>query len=112
MPDKYDEAIAELMAVDERKWEREVLRAWDAPSRDGVGCLFQFAGISGLISGRVCGCLTQIRAEPGFYAAATPDLTDAIAVDERLPSSPRDITPEDLPVFAEWQRKIDAMGVR
>jgi hypothetical protein len=35
-------------------------------------------------------------------------LSAAIFSDELIPISSHDITVADLPVFAEWQRKIDA----
>jgi hypothetical protein len=114
VPDKYDEAIAELLTVDEQNWEVVIGDAWGYPRREGPGCLFQVAGVMGLVDdgAKVCGCLTQIRSDPNYYGAATMDLTNEIAADDRIPCNPYDITPEDLPVFAEWQRKIDAMGVR
>jgi hypothetical protein len=34
-------------------------------------------------------------------------LWDSIANDRRLPTESSDITVEDLPVFAEWQRELD-----
>lgn len=68
------------------------------------------------------GCLTQIRQVndsrlPPFFAE-TPILTEQIIVDDRIPASPSKpscgddenkctITLEHLPVFAEWQRKLD-----
>lgn len=56
-----------------------------------------------------CACLTLVR--DGFNAA-TPELTAEIRADKRLPKRPEDIRPEHLNVFAEWQRRLDAMGVR
>lgn len=53
-----------------------------------------------------CGCLTQIKA--GVAPAWTTELAVRIRNDARLPSSPNDVTPEHLEVFAEWQEKIDA----
>jgi hypothetical protein len=52
-----------------------------------------------------CGCLTQIR--NGTSQAYCPILTKAIAADERIPKTEPYITPEHLPLFAEWQRAID-----
>ncbi len=54
-----------------------------------------------------CGCLTQIHDDPDRYGAWTPELTKEIVADDRIPTQPG-ITPENLPVFAEWQRKVDA----
>lgn len=61
------------------------------------------------------GCLTQIRQEIEIYSkgivheyhAQTSELTKQIRNDERIPKNPKDIKVEDLPVFAEWQRKLD-----
>jgi hypothetical protein len=114
VPDKYDEAIAELLQDNPSRptFEERVVDAWNYPKKRGPGALFQPCGQMG-----ACGCLTQIVSrEMNFdgapYAAVTPELTEAILADDRIPPTPHDITPEDLPVFAEWQRKIDAMGVR
>lgn len=57
-----------------------------------------------------CGCLTQIK---GLGDKAYKDgkedleLTRKIKEDERLPGRAARITAEHLPVFAEWQRRID-----
>lgn len=51
-----------------------------------------------------CACLTMIR---NGWQGPTPELTTAIQSDDRLPCSPRQITPAHLPVFAEWQRRLD-----
>lgn len=101
--DKYDEAVEHLTANPhgiEDSWEQGE-------------CLFQHAGKESDnwgADGYVIGCLTQIR--EGWVGAATPELTAAIRADARLPVTPTQITVEMLPIFAEWQRKIDAMGVR
>lgn len=56
------------------------------------------------MSGKHCACLTGIRAGmPG----PTPKLSKAIMADVRIPLIPGDITPESLPAFAEWQRRLD-----
>jgi hypothetical protein len=34
-------------------------------------------------------------------------LTKAIRADARIPEGPQWITVNDLPVFAEWQRRLD-----
>lgn len=52
-----------------------------------------------------CGCLTQIRL--GKHVAATDALTLEIRADDRIPREPHLITPAHLPIFAEWQRRID-----
>lgn len=53
-----------------------------------------------------CGCITMIRGS-NFYVAATPELTAEIRSDERIPKNADLIRVEHLPVFAEWQRKLD-----
>lgn len=58
--------------------------------------------------GRLCGCLTFVRKNSTFGGYAwTDELTDAIQNDARLPFNAEDIRPKHLPVFAEWQRRID-----
>ena len=116
MNDKYDRAIEVLLEASDFKVEAE--EAWNAPLTHEAGCLFQFASKSGRFeeptvtqcdscgNELMCGCLTLIR-ETVCDVADTPELTEAIRADERIPTSPRDITPEDLPVFAEWQRRLD-----
>lgn len=51
------------------------------------------------------GCLTMIRA--GYDRAHTPYMTRLIRADKRIPTRPDLIKPRHLPVFAEWQRRID-----
>jgi hypothetical protein len=48
--------------------------------------------------------LTKIRASDWNC----PPVFAEIRADERLPKDNQDITPEVLPVFAEWQRKLNA----
>jgi len=94
--DKYDEAVEYLT-----KYPDSISHAWKSPTGCDAGCLFQF------VESRpgLCGCLSQIRA--GRWDAETPQLTAAIRADGRIPVEPEDITVNHLPVFAEWQRKID-----
>lgn len=101
--DKYDEAIEHLTEN-----PCEIMDFWEQPAPDTYGCLFQFCGDA--LHLEHCGCPVMIRA--GISIAATPALTAQIGADERIPKSPRAITAEHLQAFAEWQRKIDAMGVR
>lgn len=107
-PDKYDEAIAYLTEHPD-----EIHAAWadgwvkgevdeDEPRRKD-SCLFDLAGPKG------CGCLTQVKL--GKYEAMTTGLTTAIRADHRIPLRPQDITVDHLEHFADWQRKIDAMGL-
>lgn len=54
------------------------------------------------------GCLTEIHSKKVCSSTAqTPELTRAIVEDDRLPSNGADIEVNHLPVFAEWQRRID-----
>lgn len=103
-PDQYDRAIAILTKRVSAGDKDPILMAWGNPWTNAAGCLFAFAGRYPLGPG--CGCLTQVRARHAL--AATPELTAAIRADRRLPRDPGKITLEHLPVFAEWQRKLDA----
>ena len=100
MPDKYDVAIKYLT-----RRPNEISRAWNYITSHPAGCLFQYAGNE--MDDCHVGCLTMIRTAPGSYCAATPELTKAIAADERIPLRSRDTKVEHLPVFAEWQRRLD-----
>ena len=130
--DKYDDAIAYLTENPE-----DIHDAWSDPEEwEGRGGeLFGFVGpdwkdnsntvaYRGEVSG-TCGCLQQIRAaykseKCGMYAlddtnmtlSHWPDLWERIARDRRLPADSSDIGLEDLPVFAEWQRKLDVMRIK
>lgn len=110
-PDVYDKAIAFL-----RKHPERIYRAWVDPTREPGGALFSFTSRSRkaelsrethpIYGDRMsCGCLTQIRG--GDYAAPTKALTAAIRDDERIPAISTLIDVESLPVFAEWQRRLD-----
>jgi len=123
-PDVYDEAIEYLTAHPE-----DIYDAWASPGAyEGRGGeLFGFVAPqwddshysvkdrNGVRVG-TCGCLQQIREAKGEGFDGTSGhavmsywnrLWDAIASDRRIPSDASDITVEDLPVFAEWQREID-----
>lgn len=108
-PDRYDEAIAYLTnAVHLSGW-RAICVAWANPEAAG-GCLFAIAGpdpldLVGEYDGCVYGCLTTVR--QGTHVAPTPELTEAIRADVRIPQDAHEITLEHLPVFAEWQRRLD-----
>lgn len=95
--DKYVLAMEYLHA----HWD-EVTDAWIDGGRDGhpSGPLFAYAG-----DAATCGCLTTVRG--CGQVAATPELTDEIRSDERIPEYCADIRPEHLNVFAEWQRRLD-----
>lgn len=97
--DKYDLAIEYLTERPEK-----IMNAWRNPSSAPAGCLFQFANKSGCAEDPKCGCLTGIK--NFYFEAATPELTVAIKADSRIPEL-HDITAASLPIFAEWQRRID-----
>lgn len=66
-----------------------------------------------------CGCLTMVRnGNSNSYRRVEPGLpmSDALNVeisnDERLPDFADDIKLEHLPVFAEWQRRMDDLWDR
>jgi hypothetical protein len=88
--DKYDEAIAYLTQHPE-----EIYDAWN----ERYLHLFDRCGLRS-----TCGCLTQVKYE--HKQAQTPALTAAIRADDRIPEAEK-ITVDDLPVFAEWQRRLD-----
>lgn len=106
MADKYDDDIADIMSEVEGglSFSQVVNAHWCA-----VSPLFQYATPSDTRlrpDGRGCGCLTMIRKFPDC-CAWTEELTEEIRSDERIPFSACTVTPEDLPVFAEWQRRLD-----
>lgn len=107
--DKYQVHIDELLDVlkveGRDAFDERVLSDW-TDARD----LFRFASVNGYASrdskGKAIGCLTMVRGGKACLAA-TPELTAAIRADDRLPSDEEHITPEHLPVMAEWQRRLD-----
>lgn len=105
MNDKYDEAIAYLTEHPDA-----IHTAWFSPRLHRAGCLFQFCTPDGAKGRRsdtlMCGCLTQVHGR-GCNVAWTDELTEAIEQDNRLPACIDDVQVDDLPVFAEWQRRLD-----
>ena len=101
--DKYDEDIAYLTEHPE-----EIQDAWGNACTHDHGSLFMWIGET-TASGGLCGCLTQIRHEG--MQACTKELTKLIRADDRIPKN-EDVAPDNFYVFAEWQRRVDAMGVR
>jgi hypothetical protein len=91
--DKYDLAIEIL-----KKDPTMITEAWSNPEHHEAGCLFMWACKS-------MGCLTLIRKYQEF-SSQFPQVAE-IAKDERIPTRPNQITIESLPVFAEWQRRLD-----
>ena len=130
--DKYDLAIDYLTEN-----PGQIRDAWGDPSEyEGRGGeLFGFVGRDWTSNNNKvrydgqhgsCGCLQQIRAAKvnGKYenmadaiegdtmvGSYWPRLWDKIANDRSLPYDEDEITVEDLPVFAEWQREIDALRI-
>lgn len=103
MKDKYDLAIEYLT-----KNPDEILDSWSMIAENETGFpLFQFATVSGEPGDFEYGCLTQIRNLDHPFHAETPELTEAIRADNRIPRTHRELAVEHLPVFAEWQRKLD-----
>lgn len=103
--DKYDKAIAYLIEHPE-----EVEDAWQLVRTCPGSCLFQFCSPTGtitVVNTIKIGCLTTVKA--GYNPAFTPELTEKIRADERIPSKPDDIKPtlEGLTPFAEYQREMD-----
>lgn len=110
MSDKYQKAVEYLT-----KHPGEIFDAWLDVNEHPAGCLFQFANQFGFqrygydraswTTTTICGCITEIRG--CGYLAETPELTAAIRADKRIPERPDDIKPHHLPVFAEWQARLD-----
>lgn len=94
--DKYDVEVDRLLSCN-GDFEKVVHKSWSLCQG-----LFQFAGET--TNNRYAGCLTMVR---GNFTAETPELTAEIRADERIPKNVREITRESLPVFAEWQRRLD-----
>ncbi len=85
----------------------EIVRQW----LDNVG-LFAFTTKDGVpptpgaFHGEpMVGCITQVKSLS--HIAPTPELTAAIRADERIPAMAGDITVDHLPIFREWQERID-----
>jgi hypothetical protein len=103
--DKYDKQIKFLTANPER-----ITRQWES----GIG-LFQFIDRScdDNESNINSGCLTMIRSNMSCVAIinrnVNNEITEQIRNDERIPINSNDIKVEHLPIFAEWQRKVDQL---
>ncbi len=131
-PDKYDLAIEYLTRNPD-----DIGDAWGNPEdyAGRGGELFGFVGPDWTSNSNkvrydgvhgTCGCLQQIRAAKvngkhenmaqalngsDMTGSYWPRLWDKIANDRNLPHDENEITVEDLPVFAEWQREIDALRI-
>lgn len=95
--DAYDEAVEYLRGRPEA-----IPVAWSCPDDGPAGMLFRVTGRD-----RRFGCLTQIRLHKEVIAP-TPELTALIKNDKRIPTHPTRITPAHLPIFAIYQRQLDA----
>ena len=110
MSDIYDIEIKRLTtaytaASSSEEADKVLYDDWEAE-----GPLFKFITPKDYAS--ECGCLTMIRS--GSSVAYGPngrddELTEKIRADERIPANPRSLIPDDLPVFAEWQRLLRSM---
>ena len=101
----YEDAIEYLTAHPE-----EIHRAWAEPLNKRGGSLFGFTSKDGTSQhGPLIGCLTAIRGKSNdlYVSQCSPEITEAIRADSRIPSWCGDITVESLPVFAEWQERLD-----
>lgn len=103
MADAYDKMVEWL-----RERPEKISNQWLNPFTSEAGALFSFCTTTRndvIGNGVCCGCLTQVR---NGQHAETQRLTEAIRSDDRLPMHGTKITVDHLPVFAEWQRLIDA----
>lgn len=105
--DKYDAQIAKLLASE--NFKATVFSDWV----NGLG-LFEFVSPDGhrpAESEATCGCLTMVRLGIGYAFGKdnqpSDKLTKEIRADVRIPKMLSEVEPEDLPVFAEWQRRLD-----
>ena len=106
-PDAYDKAVAWLTEN-----PLEIEDAWCIGNEHPAWILFGYCTPSRYSETHSCGCLTMVRGVSWRLAFEDDELTEAIKADERLPRSPGNITPEHLPVFAEWQRRMDKLWNR
>jgi len=97
-------------------YDEQIERLTKNPSQINSDWMFAL-GLFKFIGGtapRESGCLTQIRCEQDKFKAVIngevdEKLTLEIANDDRLPFDSNDITVEHLPVFKEWQERIDKL---
>lgn len=101
MPDKYDKYDKAIDYLTENP--DKIYSSWNFAGTNNqnpiASCLFDSVGPF-----LECGCLTQVKYDGA--KAASFSLARDIYNDNRIPK-PDNITVEDLPVFAEWQRRID-----
>ena len=99
--DKYDEAVDLL-----RQNPDKITAAWCSPRSNPGGCLFELAKRSDGELRETDGCLTMIRSYDSCVYE-NEALTKEIRDDTRIPNAKENLTPDNLPVFAEWQRLLD-----
>lgn len=119
MRQKYIDAIDHILAQDDIVGT--IVKAWDRPLDEPCGCLFAPAArLSDPLvtvftyATKKYGCLTEIKRQYSNHSgscpqACTPEMTEEILKDERIPISYEGIQPtrEALMVFAEYQDKVD-----
>jgi len=101
----YDDAVEYLTAHPE-----EISSAWKNPLNRRGGSLFAFASKNGMSqSNQKVGCLTAIRTPDSsfFVSECSSEITEAIRADSRIPLWCDDTIVDSLPVFAEWQERLD-----
>lgn len=102
--DIYDQEIATLTKYPERIYDH-----WN-----GTSPLFSKAGRPGVYQDKnnlSIGCLTQIKITKDssyIYVSEVPSFTEEIYADDRIPGDAKKISLEMLPVFADYQRRLDA----
>lgn len=100
--DRYDAAIQYL-----KENPRMIYPAWGYPRSSRGGSLFLFCAKNNIPAGLDIGCLTMVK--DGDEVAEDEELTRRIRNDPRIPDDVHGVTVENLPVFAEYQREMDAM---
>lgn len=109
MSDKYDKAIAWLNAQPSFSFAAQ--HSWNTgtclpPDQTPASCLFAPVRKRGS-SRHSCGCLTQLRSCEFLTSDLSAATYKELMTDERIPKSAKDITPDNLEAFAEWQRRVD-----
>jgi hypothetical protein len=108
--DSYDKAIEYL-----KNNPSQIIDVWDDPKSHFSGVLFQSVTPDGMGQtnsyGEFCGDICEVHSN--LASAWTDELAEELLEDFRIPEifashdyKPR-ISIELLPLFAEWQRKID-----
>lgn len=100
--DKYDDAV-EFLTENPHK----IFDAWNLPEEHFGGVLFRCMDDNNF---GAC-CLTNGKSyyQDRAQIILGPDLWQELKNDDRIPADETKITPENLPAFAEWQRKLDVV---